>query len=493
MVTPTPQWGSFQKPSIQQKNQEPEKNTDEITEGGIQDELDSENSIEKPQWGNFLTPATYQGEPDPETDENTLGYLARNLVANTSRLGEQIAGRWGNIEKVGKDLLTSVPILGGPLGWAISELVGPEKWEQIVKGPAKQQMLPTSEDLKKVSQDLTGGYTKPKTPEEEKFQGYVEDIGASINRAAPNLGRTVGRNAAINNFAIPIASNVVKDVVEDLGFGKDKATYAKLGTWTMLSLLGNVNAPYYASQLMNQGRQGMPPSAVANIPRLENRLNQVESTLLNADPRNALARTQLNALRQDIARGQTSTRSLMQSYDGLNAAKRSKDLFGLPTGDKRFARNAINRVRDVLRDEIMDSGAAHPQALQDWRSGVEAWATIHQSRAITNWIEDTAQGPYSKILAGPAATLFGIGGYGAYKVPVIGLSGTAAAPAAYKSIQTAYRMWNSPDLANYYSQALMAAQQQNLPAFLNNYTKLNKKLEKDESVNGDKKAKPAKK
>ena len=43
-------------------------------------------------------------------------------------------------------------------------------------------------------------------------------------------------------------------------------------------------------------------------------------------------------------------------------------------------------------------------------------------------------------------------------------------------------MWNDENLARYYWQSLEAATEQNLPTFINNYNKLNKKLEKLDSV-----------
>lgn len=480
-----PQWGTFQKPNRTMELEEQQEMQQEIP-GGIEDQERPE--AEKPQWGNFDTPSTYQGEPDPIAEESTLGYFTRNILTNASRVGEQILGKYGNTEKMTKDVLSNFPVSGGLLGLAISELVGPEKWEKMVKGETgQQQILPTSAQLKEMSVKGTKGYTEPKTKGEENFQKYVEDIGSTIggSRAA------TARNVAINNVGIPAASNVVEDVVEGLGFGKDKAMVAKLGTWTALSLLGNVNAPEYASNLMNQGRNGIPNNLNANIPRLQNRLQQVANNphLLHADPRSALARQELAAIERDIANGQTSIRSLMTTYDGINAAKRNRDLFSLNRNDQAFARRAIDTVRDAVRDEIMDAGANHAGALNSWRSGIQAWAVIHQSRAMTNWIDGLARGPYGKTISGPAAGLFGVTTYGGVKAPLIAGPAATAIPAAYKAGQTAYRVWQDPNLSRYYWNAIGAAQRENLPTFLNNYNKLNKSLEKSDSTKKKSKSK----
>lgn len=477
-----PSWGSFQKPEqsqkpqLQQLQQAETRLEDEYKEeipGGIEDAVKPEG--DKPQWRNFQSPSTYQGPVDPTIEESTLGYLARNTAAIGSRIAEQVIGAAGNIEKVGRDIVASAPKSGGILGWALSELVGQERWERMVKGPSgDNQVFPTSQKLKDISQEVTGGYTKPKTKGEERAQGYVEDVASTLlTRRPASL-----QNIAINNLGIPTAANFVKNTVQDLGFGEDKATEAKLATWTALSLLGNVNAPQYASDLMNQGRHGMPTNVNIDVPRLQQRLQTVANSpnLLHADPRSALARREIAAIQQDLANGQVSTRSMMTTYDGINAAKRDASLFTLNRGDRRFAARAVDQVRDAVREEIMQSGAAHPEALQNWQSGIQAWAVIHQSNAMTNWISSLAKGPYAKALTGPAAAIFGVGGYGAAMHPTVSVPGAAGAAAAHKATQTAYRVWNDPSLSQYYWGAVSAAQAENASAFANNINKLNKEL-----------------
>ncbi len=435
---------------------------------------------EKPEWGNFSDPETYQGEIDP-TEEKNINYFVRNIVSNASRIGEQIGGAPGNIEKLGKSILRGMPQAGGILGWAISELVGPEKWEQIMS----QQILPTSEEYKSTSKKLTKGYTSPKTKGEKKFQGYIEDIGATLRGGRANTLR----NVAVNNLGIPAASNAVKDIVEGLGFGEEKGTIAKLATWTALSFLGNVNAPQYASNLTNEGRQGIPQNLNINVPRLQQRLQNLANNpqLLHADPRTSLARESIQNINRDLAAGQTSVRSLMTTYDGVNASKRNAGLFQLNRGDRNFARRSIDMVRDAVREEILNAGQNHPAAINSWTSGIQAWATIHQSRAISNWIQNLAGGKYAKIISGPAAALFGISAYSGIKAPLVALPGAIALPGAYKIGQTAYRTWNDPNLSRYYWNAISEAQKENIPAFINNYNKLNKGLESSDKEGKTKK------
>lgn len=476
----SPEWGQFSTPN------EKEDEIPLTNEASFEEEEKPEPEQKK--WGEFQNPDSYQGEPDPTEDESSMDWLMRNITGGAARIGEQYFGRYGDVEKITRSVLKAAPgflkenpKLGGGLsllGSAIHELIGQDKWEQLVG----DQKLPTSEQLKGGWKDKAKEYLEPKTKGEKIYQDFSSDVGSIL--PGPGFGRiTTPRSFLVNNLGIPAAANTVKQIVEGLGFGEDKADYAKGATWIALALTGNVNAARYASNLMNQGRRGIPTNVHIDVPRFQNRLQQVanDPLLLHADPRTTLARDQLGAIQRDLANGQTSVQSMMTSYDGLNAAKRSRGMFELNRRDRDFARRSIDRVRDALRDEIMDAGSAYPEALNDWRSGVQAWATIHRSRAFTNTISDLARGPYAKILTGPAAGLFGIGALAGAKKPIVAIPAAGAIPAAYKGIQTLYRVWQDPNLANYYWHALSDLARENIPAFIKKYTKLDKGLKESNS------------
>src|ERR1700683_1024411 len=170
-------WDKFQKPSqIKPESQGIPK----TNEASFEEEENPEP--EQVQWGEFQSPETYQGPIDPTAEESTAGWLVRNIASNASRLGEQVLGKYGNIEKMGKNILSSFPEAGGLLGKAVYELIGPEKWEQMVRGPnPEKQIFPTSQELREVSEKGTKGYTAPKTKGEKKTNELFEDIGASLS------------------------------------------------------------------------------------------------------------------------------------------------------------------------------------------------------------------------------------------------------------------------------------------------------------------------
>lgn len=458
-------WETFLTP----KDLEGQEPSFQMNEQQDTDELPQEKEST---WADFKTPETYQGEIDPEQEESTLGLIARNITQLGSRVAEQSAGIYGNIEKTATGLLANAPKSAGLLGWGISQLVGEDKWKKLIEG--KGQMLPTSGQLREASEKATKDYTKPKGKAESAISETIEDISAVL--------RGGGRTGWMKNLGIPVLANTAKQVVQETGFGEDKANIAKAAVWLPMMLADSVNGPRYASNLMNMGRNQTPQNMQFDIPRMQARLNAASQNplLLQSDPRSLLARQQLAALQNDLQNGLVTQRGLMTAYDGINAAKRSRALFEFGRGDQNYARRAIDTIRDAVGSEIRQSGARTPQALNNWQNGLTAWATIHRSNAMTGWIQSQMKGPYAKFIAGPAAALLGLGTYGGFQDPLIAGTTAAATAAAYKTYQIMYRSWNNPTLRNYYFNSINAANAENFPAFLSNYRKLNDKLEIEE-------------
>jgi hypothetical protein len=478
MVNPTEfDWNQFQRPS---DLKEP------VTE--IQQEETQEQIEDKPpfQWGDYQTPNTYQGEPDPTAEESGIGWLVRNLASNASRFVEAQFGRFGDYERLGKNVLSSYPAAGGILSLAAKELLGQERWDRLLG--TENQNLPTTSQLKEASEQLTGSYTKAKTPGEEITQEFVSDVGSVFNpgrKAVQATGKLakIANNPLLRDSAIAGFANIGKQATKGLGFDEEKANYAKMGIWTILTLLDKVNAPKYASNLMNEGRKGFNPTLQADVPRYQKNLQKIQNSpnLLISDPRTNLARNQINLLNQNIANGQNSIQSLLTSYDGVNAAKRSSGMFELTKpSDRRFASHALDQVLGVVREEINKVGASNPEALKKWHQGLNAWRVVHESNALSNWIESLAKGPYAKVISGPASGLFGLAGYGTYQQPLLGAVAGATAYTGNKLFQVGYRVMNDDVLRDYYIKAISAAMKQDAPVFIKNYNKLNKELEKKE-------------
>ncbi len=467
MVAQSFSWDNFQ------KNEDQSKKDDGLAKKQSEPEIEPQ----KMSWGNFQNTSTYQGKPDPTADESTLGYLGRNLASNAARAAESYLGRYGNIQEVVGNVLTKFPGSMGLAGQALADWMGPKGWETFIKGKEGSPLvpkLPTSSDLRKATESATGDYTKPKTQNEKKLQEFTGDVAG--------IGRRVGNTATqqlVNNLGIPAASNAAKAAVEGLGFGEQAGTWTKLAAWTSLSLLNTVNAPMYAASLMN----GFGPNVVANVPRYQNQINATARNMLQGDPRSALAQQQLAGINNDIQNGQTSMRDLMNRYDAINAAKRDKGLFSLTRGDRKAAIRNIDLVKNTVREEIQHLGASNPQALQSWQNGVQSFAVIHQSNAITNMAEKLAESTLGK---GGLLSIFGVGAKGLYSSPGFGSAAATATAAGHKAGQVLYRVASDPTLSRYYWNAIREAARGSEVGFAKNFNDLDKVYKKKFPEKSDK-------
>jgi hypothetical protein len=485
MVAPEYSWDSFPMQSQRgiPKQSKPIESTPQMQGEPAPSQVDTLGNAPEQQpepeysWGQFDTPTSFFEAKEDEKESN-LGMITRNLTANLFRIGEQVSGRYGNMIEFGKSVLENYPSTAGLLGQALYSFVGPEKWKSMIRGPedALSMKVPTSEDVKKLTKAATGEYTEPRGSKEKAVQEFVSDASATISG-----GRPTARSLAINTLGIPAAANAVKQIVGGLGFGEDKAILSKLGAWTALSLLGNVNGREYATQQVRQARDTLPHNLTVDLNRYLPRLNALEQRFLASDPRSQAARQQINAIRQDIQNGQISIHDLFTQYDGINAVKNTRGFFEIGQGPQRAAatRN-LDEVRHVVRDMIEETGNQYPQAIHQWRNGMQSLAVIHQSQRMTNWIKNTLTGEYGKLAGSAVAGLFGAG---AYHNPATAVVGAAGAAAAYKTYQVAHRVWNDPRLSQYYWNAISAAQAQNNEAFIKNMNALDREYKEKEKKN----------
>lgn len=485
MVAPDYNWESFP------TNQSVKKNTQQSDKTAGQSALPNEPAAETEEklgnapgeqpksefsWGSFDTSSSYyKAESEKKTD--AVSDFTRIISSGIMRFGEAAGGKYADMVEFGKSSLENFPSIAGPIGAAIESFVGPEKWKQMIRGPEDETLgnlkLPTTQNLRGITEKLTGDYTKPKGSKEKAFQEFVSDVGSVASGRAPTLTRH-----ATNKIAIPLTANAVKQTVDYLGFGEDKANAAKIATWLPLSLLGNVNGRQYASQQVGDARRALPNHLRLDLNRYLQRIDALENQFLAGDPRSEIALKQLGFMRQDILKGQTSIHEAMTRYDAINATKQTKGFFELNRGPLRdAASHNIDQVRHAVRDMILETGRAYPDALQQWTNGIQSLAVIHTSNRLTNFAKETLKGPYGKIGAAAVGSLFGLTGY--HHPIVTGALSTAGAM-TYKTGQVAYRVWEDPQLRTYYSKAITAAIAEDAPVFIKNMQKLDAEYKEKE-------------
>lgn len=470
MVNPQKSWDMYQtnQPLNQIKNQAEPSSIEQKTISPP----DSQQN-QKKSWDQYQTKDNYVPPKDPNEEESTFDWLLRNYVSIKSRGEEAVLGGPGELKKAGKSLAKQYPGAFGLIGWGLNQLMGQENWEKAVD-VASGFDLPTIEDFRGITEEISGEYTKPKTKNEKRLQELSSDIGKTLN---PFTRLTRPATALMNHIVTPLTSNIVKESVEGMGFKEDKAEIAKGITTLVLSLGANVDARRFATDMINRGRQSLPNYLNANVQRYQARITQVRSQTLQNDPRTALTSSQILGMENDIANGQVSIQDLMTRYDALNAARTSRDLWALTPGNRAFAIRSINNLQNALRQEIMDVGRNHPEAIANWQQGMSSMRIIHQSQAISNWVQGQLQSPLGKGI-GSATGISAL--FGVKAAPALAGATTGLAAGTYKSGQLIYRVMNDANLRRYYMEAISAAQAQNSVAFIKNYEKLESALKKSE-------------
>ena len=474
-------WSQFQRMAPQQPENVQAPARDEPS---LSQQLPPEGTF---QWGNFKTPSTYQATN--ENDERLDQFLFRNFAANLGKVTTTVAGMPGNLESAGRKTF-------GAVGNAIKSLIGEKAWQKtgqagapIFEQAEKTQLLPTSQELFEKANKEAGGMLSPRSRAEAVTQNITEDVTASLMPFG-KFGSTPMRQF-VNHVATPIAANIAQESVKQLRFGDKAADITKAGIWTGLTLATNINAKAHASELMNRGREGIPDNVYANVHDLQTDLRNLarNNNFVVADPRSQLARKAINDIESQLANGQGSIRSLMSTYDGINALRRSKDMFDMTRADQAFARSRIADVQKVLRKHITDMRSVYPEAIESWENGLSAWGTIHTSDFIVNKIEELIRSPVGKQVSKAALPAFGIGsGAGIASNPAIAGAGAVGLGTLYKGGQVGYRIATNPVLSRYYWNAAAAAAKGNTGMLAKSLDKLGKALEKEDTNTGAKNA-----
>jgi hypothetical protein len=89
---------------------------------------------------------------------------------------------------------------------------------------------PGSQELRKFSEDITSGYTKPKDEFEEGFGELLQDISLMALPGAKHY-------SFARNIGIPVLGNLVKQGLKSAGTEESTQTYSKVGTMIALDLI----------------------------------------------------------------------------------------------------------------------------------------------------------------------------------------------------------------------------------------------------------------
>jgi hypothetical protein len=482
---PTRKEEAYQEPAVFNGNtpQPPDEGgsnpLDQSADQIVQEQEHQEPADEQPSGAEFDQPYFQAADEyvDPQKqelrEEGTLEWAARNATGNAAAAGSAVAGTPGDYQEVARTLADT------NIGPYIKDIFGESAYNALttLADWAMPLKFPTSKGIKEKIDKSTGGYTAPKTKNEERLQNVTGDIASAATstvgygKSVISTGRKLG-TAALS----AIAGNAGKVVAEELGASESKAEAAKMMIGMSVSLAGLLSPRNYANSLMNIGRKGFGPYDAANPHQMYAHVKNFQKRLIGTDPATSFAYETCGNILKDVREGKTSMNSLMNMYDGINRKMRDAGMFQMGKSDRQVAKHHLIAARNIVKNEINKVGKSNPQALKAWNDGLKANAIVHETQWAGNlaneWIQ-TAK--LAKVAPYGMASLFTGGVMGAATklgVPQIGAALSPAITAGIKTTQVLSRIYKSPELAKYYFSALGELTARNQIEFSKNYDHL---------------------
>lgn len=345
----------------------------------------------------------------------------------------------------------------------------------------EQNILPTSESLKKKSEELSQGYLSPKNKLEEFGDELVSDITSFALPGAKHY-------SIARNLGIPIVANLAKEGIKYASKDDKEAAYGKMGTMIALDLLSHRKglgggARKFAGNLFQEAEKALPKGQSIKAIHLENSLNGLEKTLLMGGERPSTkdALKKISEIRGEIKNGKIDVKNLAAYRPSINELI---DSFGgfemqLPKKIKQKAIRQLNDVKGSVITSLNEYGNKfNPEFGKLHTSANEAWAAYENSNKIAKFIEKHV-GKGLKSTAAKSILGLGVSGVGALAPIATGAAGLGGA-GIYTSYKVLSRVKNSPTLRKYYGSILDGAMKGNAAQVSRNAKALDKELSKED-------------
>lgn len=408
----------------------------------------------------------------PETfpEENKFDSLLRQGAQYSSRALERVGGFYEDTRNFIKNIVISSYENAALSGREPKKQREAPEWLKNLFESSPGEMGisgPTSSELREISEEITGGYTKPRTFAEEKIGNVIGDITSSL------LG---GKKSIKNNLFIPLGANLIETAMETANFEKKSQTYGKLGSWFLMGLAANKNANKFAGELQNQARNNIIPNTPFSMQKLGNELRPLNRKWISGDPRSQSAKSQINDIISDIRQNKNTVDDLITRIDAINAEIDLKGGFDYAMKVPKTVRIAeiknLNKVKGAIYNTLEESLINQPGSFNKFIEAQQATAAIGKS----NKFMEFAKKHWKQSASIGLGSLLG----GLYFDPTMAAIGSASLIALHKTGQVAMRMAKSPQLKKYYLNAVKASSENNIPVFIQNMEKLDNQMLKEE-------------
>lgn len=407
--------------------------TKELPVFAEEEQIPDENSIEEPK---SQEPFPFEGENDLDRE------IERSQARTTSRIAETVLGAPGDISNF------------------ITSLFG------LPKSPIGHL---SSDVLKKGSEKVTLGYTKPQNEFEEKIDEVAERFGSMALPGSWGYGFA-------RNLGIPIAGTLAKEGIKSK-YGEKAGTFAELGTMLFLDILGGRiskgGSKTYAKNLFTARNKTIPEGALTDSSELKNSLESLKKELkkggIATSDKPALSKIE-EIIEKMSPNNTISVEELPKFQTKINEAILEGGGFEIqvPKPVKEKIVKNLNDVKSKVIDSLSRYGEVqNPEFLDLHQKANRAFSVYEKSNKLTNFFRKHFG---NKITSPLLKTLLGLGttaaaGTGALLSPAItGLAGGAAGSALglYQAFKLGYRVVKSPELRRHYLEVIKNASSNNV-------------------------------
>jgi len=306
----------------------------------------------------FLRPISKQEEFLFEGENDLDREIERNIAQQTSRIGETLAGAPGDIWSFAKSIFGFEP----------------------------ETNLPTSESLRKKSEELSLGYTKPKNEFEERLGEVQQDIASFMIPGS-------GKYNFVRNIGIPITANLAKEGVKAVG-GDKMADAAKMGTMVILDLMNlkGGGAKKYATNLFKESESLIPEGATLKSKNLEKGLSSLQKSLESGGsaPSKEKALKKITEIQSKVQNGQIEVKELIDFRKTINEIRSELGGFEvqLPKAIKKKAIANLDFVKKEVINGLNEYGKLeNPEFLKLNKAANESYAAYEASDKMGKFIK----------------------------------------------------------------------------------------------------------
>lgn len=410
-------------------------------------------------------------------EESGSDWLLRGLARTTKDIASVVGGSVGDLRDIAEFAVSALPEISG-------------REERIEKNPFLKygqkflkSIVPNSQDIDEFANEMTGGYTEPKTKGEKFGSEVVKTIAGRKLFGGSNRASPVARAAV--DIGVPLAGEIAKEATGYFTNTPTKKEAAKMGTMVFLDLLMGV--PYgstrnYTQQLTQRAEQSIPNGhrALSQPQNLRTELVN-QRTHLTRGGRNATYEPALRRIDEAIDFIDNGTMTRDRAYRLRYDI--SREVLG--RGGYEFYGNAadtasheLQRIRRELTNAMYRDANAnrYPNFIEYDTAARRAYHVYQSSNRISNYIKREYGNPVKSMLV-KGLVYSGVGG------ATVATGGGAIA--AYQGAKLVDRMLRSPELAELYANTVRAASQNNALEMKKYLKKLDEKAYEMENSNRD--------